>query len=416
MAMSEKMKKCLKKELIEGVIAIIILFGCYCGCEAYIDKQVEEWNAIEYVGISNKDTYNNEVYFKTLDEISDYENKQNYYSSEIYYNELNSQEKFIYDTYKYAFENNITHLFFQESLVSKCNYSLEEILKMFALDTPVMEQNLVCGEDGCSYTIDNKFLYKSVEREMKGSYINIDNFTKERTAKKQKAIEHAEKIKFDFKEDMSEFDKAKAIYTYLGENVEYVNDDSQDQEKVIMKTHYLYEAICKKKTNCDGFANAFSLLCSMNGIKNFEKMDKPKKGETGHTWNVVLLDGVWYNVDATGAKEVTADDWSKDLFSRFAYSDKVQTQKHIFSKITPDCKDDTIFVGCTLNSCDEEGAVKKVAEAYRNSEDDFFVVIVKKGTDDEINDMMQDVAYYIYAGFETVTLEGSNKKLVYVNK
>ena len=47
---------------------------------------------------------------------------------------------------------------------------------------------------------------------------------------------------------MSEFDKAKAIYTYLGENVEYVNDDSQDQEKVIMKTHYLYEAICKKKT------------------------------------------------------------------------------------------------------------------------------------------------------------------------
>ena len=66
-----------------------------------------------------------------------------------------------------------------------------------------------------------------------------------------------------------------------------------------------------------------------------------------------------------------------------------------------------------MDSCDEEGAVRKVAEAYKNSEDDFFVVIVKKGTNEEINDMMQDVAYYIYAGFETVTLEGSNKKLVY---
>ena len=215
---------------------------------------------------------------------------------------------------------------------------------------------------------------------------------------------------------MSEFDKAKAIYTYLGENVEYVNDDSENQKKVIMKTHYLYEAICKKKTNCDGFANAFSLLCSMNGIKNFEKMDDPKKDEIGHTWNAVLLDGIWYNVDATGAKEVTAEDWSKDLFSRFAYSDKVQTEKPVFSKITPDCKVDTIFVGCTLDSCDDEDAVRKVAKAYRNSEGDFFVVIVKKGTNDEINDMMQDVAYYIYAGFETVTLEGSNKKLVYVNK
>ena len=416
MAMSEKMKKRLKKELVEGIICAIVLFGAYCGCEMYIDKQVEAWNAIEYVGISNEDTYNDEVYFKTVEEISDYESKQNYYSSEIYYNELNSNEKFVYDTYKYAFENNITHLFFENTLISECNYSLEEILKMFALDSPVMEQNLVCGEDKGSYTIDNQFLYKTVERELKGTYINIDNFTKEKAAKKQKAIKQAEKIKFDFTDDMTEFDKAKEIYTYLGENVEYVNDDSKNQEKVIMKTHYLYDAICKNKTNCDGFANAFSLLCNMNGIKNFEKMDAPKKDETGHTWNAVLLDGVWYNVDATGAKEVLAEDWTKDLFSRFAYSDKVQTEKPIFSKITPECKDDTIFLGCTLNSCEDDGAVKKVVEAYNNSENDFFVVIVKKGTNDEIHDMMQDVAYYIYSGFETITLEGSNKKLVYVNK
>ena len=417
MAMSEKMKKRLKKELIEGIIAIIILLCVHCGCQAYIDKQVEEWNAIEYVGISNEDTYNDEVYFKTIEEISGYESTQNYYSSEIYYNELNSQEKFVYDTYKYAYENNITHLFFQESLIDECNYSLTEILEMFALDSPVMEQNLVCGEDECSYTIDNQFLFRYVERKLKGTYINIDNFTEERNAKKQKAIKQAKKIKFDFTDDMTEFDKAKAIYTYLGENVEYVNDDSKDREKVIMKTHYLYEAICKKKTNCDGFANAFSLLCSLNGIKNFEKVDDPPEDETGHTWNAVLLDGVWYNVDATASSEVLEDDWTKDLYSGFAFSDKVQTKKHIFPKLAPDCKDDAIFIACTLNSVDEDGAVRKVAEAYRSTDEDIFAIIIKgKTTKDESTDLMQGVADYLSTNFSITTLDGKNKKIVYVNK
>ena len=417
MAMSEKMKKRLKKELIEGIIAIIILLCVHCGCQAYIDKQVEEWNAIEYVGISNEDTYNDEVYFKTIEEISGYESTQNYYSSEIYYNELNSQEKFVYDTYKYAYENNITHLFFQESLIDECNYSLTEILEMFALDSPVMEQNLVCGEDECSYTIDNQFLFRYVERKLKGTYINIDNFTEERNAKKQKAIKQAKKIKFDFTDDMTEFDKAKAIYTYLGENVEYVNDDSKDREKVIMKTHYLYEAICKKKTNCDGFANAFSLLCSLNGIKNFEKVDDPPEDETGHTWNAVLLDGVWYNVDATASSEVLEDDWTKDLYSGFAFSDKVQTKKHIFPKLAPDCKDDAIFIACTLNSVDEDGAVRKVAEAYRSTDEDVFAIIIKgKTTKDESTDLMQGVADYLSTNFSITTLDGKNKKIVYVNK
>ncbi len=417
MAMSEKMKKRLKKELIEGVIAIIILFGCYCGCEAYIDKQVEEWNDIKFVGISNEETYNDNVNFLKVDELGDYEVENNFYSSEIYYDKLNSQEKFVYNSFKYAYENNITHLFFEKDLINKCNYSLTEILQMFTLDTPIMEQNLVCGEDECTYTIENQFLYRRVERDLKGSYINVDNFTKERVAKKEKAIKQAKKIKFDFTEDMTEFDKAKAIYTYLGENVEYVNDESKNKEKVIMRTHYLYDAICKKKTNCDGFANAFSLLCSINGIKNFEKMDNPPKDETGHTWNVAFLDGKWYNVDATASSEVLEDDWTKDLYSGFAFSDKVQTKKHIFPKFAPDCKDDAIFIACTLNSVDEDGAVRKVAEAYRSTDEDVFAIIIKgKTTKDESTDLMQGVADYLSTNFSITTLDGKNKKIVYVNK
>lgn len=413
MAMSEKMKKRLKKELIEGIICIIVLFCAYCGCEMYIDRQVEEWNAVEYIGISNKTTYNNEVYFKTVEEIGEYKYTQDFYSSEIYYKELNSQEKFVYDTFKYAYENNITHLFFEESLISECSYSLYEILQMFALDSPIMEQNIAWGGDEGSYTIDNKFLYKSVERKLKGSYINIDNFTEKRAQKKQKAIKKASKIEFDFTDDMTDYEKAKEIYTYLGKNVIY-----KDEEKEIMKCNYLYDAFCKGETNCDGFANAFSLLCSFYGITNFEKMDDPKKDEVGHTWNAVLLDGKWYNIDATGANEVLKEDWTKDLYSRFAFSDKAQTAKPIFSKIIPDCKNDTIFIGCTLNSCDEDDAVSKVAQSFRSSDDDIFVVIIKdeKSTEDEINNLMQGVADYLRTNFDIVTLDGTNKKLVYVNK
>ena len=112
MAMSEKVKKRFKKELISGVICAGLLIGAYCGCESYIDKQVQEWNAIEYIGVSNDGIYKNEVNFKTVDEIKAYKPTIDFYSSNIYYNELNSQEKFVYDTIKYAYENNITHLFF----------------------------------------------------------------------------------------------------------------------------------------------------------------------------------------------------------------------------------------------------------------------------------------------------------------
>ena len=418
MAVWQCLKKRFKKELISGVICAGLLIGAYCGCESYIDKQVQEWNAIEYIGVSNDGIYKNEVNFKTVDEIKAYKPTIDFYSSNIYYNELNSQEKFVYDTIKYAYENNITHLFFEESLVCECDYSLKEILKMFAMDSPIMEQNLVYREDDITYTINNQFLYKPVERTLDGFYINIENFTQERAAKKQKAVKIASKIEFDFTEDMSEFDKAKAIYTYLGENIEYESQEGENQEKLILKTHYLYDAFSKKKTNCDGFANAFSLLCSMNGIKNFEKMNEPPKDETGHTWNAVLLDGVWYNVDATASMEVLETDWTKDLYSRFAFSDKAQTAKPLFSKIYPACKEDTIFIGCTLKACDEDGAVRRVAEAFRSSEDDVFVVVIKdkKATEDEIDDLLQGVADYLRTSFNLVTVEGADFQLIYINK
>lgn len=416
--MSEKMKKRLKRELIEGIISVIILFCIYCGCEAYIDNQVEEWNKIDYVGISNEETYKNEVEFIPVDEIKSYKPTLNFYSSNIYYNELSKQEKFVYDSIKYAYEKNITHLFFEEKLISECEYSLEEILKMFSMDSPIMEQNFVFRESNITYTYEKQFLYKTVERKLKGDYINIENFTQEKADKRQKAIKKASKIKFDFTEAMSELEKAKVIYTYLGENIEYVNDESENQQEVILKTNYLYDAICKNKTNCDGFANAFSLLCSMNGIQNFEKRDNPKKDETGHTWNAAFLDGRWYNIDATGAKEVSESDWTKDLYSRFAFSDKAQISEPIFAKIVPECKDDTIVIGCTLKTCDEAGAVRTVSEAYRSTDNDVFAIIIEdeKAKADEINDLMQGVANYLYTNFEIVTLDGTNKKIIYINK
>ena len=88
--------------------------------------------------------------------------------------------------------------------------------------------------------------------------------------------------------EMSQLEIAIALHSYLGDKVYY--DASYDK-----LSFSPYSAIMNGKAVCQGYAFAYKHLLKMMGIDGkiavSDKMD--------HAWNVVNIDGQWYNTDVT---------------------------------------------------------------------------------------------------------------------
>lgn len=93
---------------------------------------------------------------------------------------------------------------------------------------------------------------------------------------------------------MNEYDIVKLFHDELVKSVEY------DKEKTSA-----YDALVLKKANCQGYSDAFSMLCNRYGIANIivtGKFNEP------HMWNMVRINEKWYYVD------VTADDPGEEKY------------------------------------------------------------------------------------------------------
>ena len=91
---------------------------------------------------------------------------------------------------------------------------------------------------------------------------------------------------------------ALAIHDLLCEHITYTIDEStNDDDRCV-------GALLNGKANCDGYADAYMLLCGLKGIEarlwhgDDLNYDDPLD-DRGHLWNLVLLDGVWRSVDVT---------------------------------------------------------------------------------------------------------------------
>ncbi len=93
---------------------------------------------------------------------------------------------------------------------------------------------------------------------------------------------------------LSTYGKIKAIYTYITSNVTY--DDANyniPSSQVDPMTFTAYKAMNSKTAVCQGIALLFYRMCLTVGI------DCRIIRSATHAWNIVELDGCYYNVDAT---------------------------------------------------------------------------------------------------------------------
>lgn len=89
----------------------------------------------------------------------------------------------------------------------------------------------------------------------------------------------------------------RSVYAYIAQNVHYDNMIYDD-----FNVHSAYSAAIHGKAVCQGYSLLLYRLLHELGIKN--RMIPGEASGISHVWNIVEMDGLWYNLDVTW-------DWGK---------------------------------------------------------------------------------------------------------
>lgn len=96
---------------------------------------------------------------------------------------------------------------------------------------------------------------------------------------------------------MSDYEKTKCIYEYICNHVSYDYDRLEDDEYVLKYT--AYNALHDGNAVCQGYATLLYRMLNLSGIESRVVTGITGTQQDGHAWNIVKVDGVWYNVDVT---------------------------------------------------------------------------------------------------------------------
>lgn len=103
-------------------------------------------------------------------------------------------------------------------------------------------------------------------------------------------------IKENIKDDMSDYEKEKAVYDWLIDYTSYSNQNLAPISSGDQYAHLPYGVFKYHQAICVGNATTMKLFLDILGIEN-QIIHSTEEGE--HAWNLVKLDGDWYHCDAT---------------------------------------------------------------------------------------------------------------------
>jgi transglutaminase/protease-like cytokinesis protein 3 len=137
----------------------------------------------------------------------------------------------------------------------------------------------------------------------------------------EKVAEILEKLSLG--KNASEYEKLQAVYDYICSNVKY--DYVHSNNSKYYRDSTAYAALVENYASCQGYAVAVFRLLKELGVECsiVTGTGINAQGESEfHAWNQVLVDGEYYNVDATW-------DAGKDSYDYFMIKDEEFTN-HIF--------------------------------------------------------------------------------------
>ena len=129
--------------------------------------------------------------------------------------------------------------------------------------------------------------------------------------------------------EMSDIEKALALHDWVVRECDY--DYTNYKNDSIPSISYSYAGVfAKGQAVCQGYAEAMSVLFQKVGIESYVV----SSSKMNHAWNVVLLDGAYYHIDATWDDPIYNDDEYEDNIcegfvrhKNFVKSDTEMTQE-----------------------------------------------------------------------------------------
>ncbi|MBQ3075267.1 MAG: transglutaminase domain-containing protein [Clostridia bacterium] len=362
------------KRIFFVLFASLMLLSCSgCGLifaaqEAY--ENFEQDQNVIYVAFSKDGEENDPMDYL---EIAEYESAYAKYNSRVMYHTMTAEEQLIYRIFEYAQDHEYTSIFLDSRLLAGVKLSLEEILRLYSMDSPLVQQNYSYSAQESGYTFS--YLEDVWKFDIQGSVFHVDNFSHEALAKKKEAIAVAEQVFAAMPPNLSQLEQARYFFRYLTREVTYSVTDYAPGEQ-----NNLYDAFCNKTTQCDGFSNAFSLLCAMAQIPCVEKIVTPaEEGEIGHTWNVFCADGIWYNADLALNEEYAKIHQEFDVDFSFGFSDGRKEEIPDFAEKFPLCTTDLLTVDLMVTSGADETLLKGLKEVFKNKDKTFALIGLEEG-------------------------------------
>ncbi len=151
-------------------------------------------------------------------------------------------------------------------------------------------------------------------------------FTKENLpAETEKINAAADELLKGITPSMPEFERERLLHDRLAKSITYDLNEKY--------AHTAYGALVNGRAVCDGYTQAFQYLLQRVGIQSFMVTGTGKGGN--HAWNIVRIDGRYYNVD------LTWDDQESDTFhAYFNITDERIKEDHAFDTTVyriPEC-------------------------------------------------------------------------------
>ena len=216
------------------------------------------------------------------------------YVTPYYRQQLSAEDTVFYDAVKYMLENGVGELKVPGTYAAS---DIDRIVSLVQCDWPSIGLSSAWTATTTQLGIGDVHLTGPVTR------ISFQASVTDTPERSEQSLRVAKEIIDRMPPYTSELDKTRYLYNWLVRNVAYKADDGTRDS---YRYKSLASALIDRQADCDGFANAVTLLCGMAGIESFKVFYPEGEAQdggaaAGHVWNVVRIDGTYYCLDASVA-------------------------------------------------------------------------------------------------------------------
>ena len=151
----------------------------------------------------------------------------------------------------------------------------------------------------------------------------------------------------------SDYEKVKGVYVFL---IEYTKYD------LAYHGMSIYELARDGRAVCEAYARATQYMLTKLGVETLFVVgdsDSDGTGMEGHAWNIVKLDGEYYNVDTTWGDPVMTDGSQKLVYDYLCVTDKDLQKTHL--------PDDNGYPECTATKYNYYRLNNRYLDSYDES-------------------------------------------------